>query len=85
MAPKKSIYLVRVSSRARRIGSGVPSVRAWRPQEALLGAEGGFLSWEFLELQIALRGRKPALAGVRAGVSQFLGFNNAAGLCLLWL
>ena len=49
---------VRVSRCARRIGSRVPSVRAWRPQEALLGAKGGFpRGGRFLRLQIGLRGR----------------------------
>lgn len=40
MAPKKSIVLVLVSSRARGIGSEVPSVRVWRRQEALLRSNG---------------------------------------------
>jgi hypothetical protein len=63
MAPNKSIWLVRVSSRARRTGSKVPSVRAWRAQKALFGGRGfSFLLSGFLQLQIALRGRKPALA-----------------------
>ena len=39
-APNKSIRLVRVSFRARRIGARVPSVRAWRRQEALFGGQG---------------------------------------------
>jgi hypothetical protein len=35
MAPNKSMRVVRVPSRAPRIGSRVPSVRVWRFQEAL--------------------------------------------------
>jgi hypothetical protein len=66
MAPNKSITLVRVSSRARRIGSRVPSVSAWRPQEALLVAKGSFLPFAAsCNYKSPYRAGKPALASVR--------------------
>jgi hypothetical protein len=51
MTPNRSIRLVRVSSRARRIGSSEPSVCAWRPPRRrfywpVVFPSGGFCSYK---------------------------------------